>query len=349
MDIFSKIPYNTYRKIDDINEGIVVSTQLSALLNLLTINDSSITKIMLGIGFPLAAICIFNDCNNSVSKTKEIVYIRNLYNEFIKEYNKLNKMFNLNNPNSLFAMFTFLLHNGYLSKDKIFIHDSSNSFDIITNLLGVNVMTGKAVCRHTSFLFKDIINNFGENSSAISVFSSPNLNVFNNTWTNERDEEKYKKFLQETEGKTSIYEALKKLFQNNYYLIDQFDDVEYANHMITGVFKDEKAYFFDPTNDVIAKRMGGFLIDNIGNVMLICKGKTKVYNNKKEKEALKTNIVLPNTTFEEDYVLINDMKKVLRENIDILETFYRQHHELYEEIDNTLSKITKPKSKRLIK
>ena len=344
MNLLSKISYNTYNDLYKFSTDLAITTPLFNIVNRMTINDPTFSIIMLATSLSTATISLFNYFNDSASKTKEIVYIRNLYNNFIKDYNKLNKIFNFNNPNEIFTMFTYLLHNGYLSKNKKFIHDDSNAFDDITDLLGTNVMTGKAVCRHSSFLLKDIFSDMGDKGFVLPVFASCNFNLFYDKIKEDVDAKALADFIAKIEQGNTIYESLKWLLYVKNYLISDIDNIEYSNHMITGVSKDGKTYFLDPTNETISKRIGGCLIDNEGNVSLMCEGNIKTYN-EKEKQ-VRANILLPNTTFEEDFLIINNTEKTCEENIYIFDKFYNEHYELYEEVNNTLSKINKKKIKR---
>lgn len=109
--------------------------------------------------------------------TKDIIKIRELYQEFIKNYNKLNKAFDLSNPIQIYTMFNYLLYKGYLSKDKEFQFSGKQARDI-NCLIGTNVIIGQAVCRHISAMLTDILNDYGIESSQLGVYSiGYNINI----------------------------------------------------------------------------------------------------------------------------------------------------------------------------
>lgn len=108
---------------------------------------------------------------------KDIIKIRELYQEFIKNYNKLNKAFDLSNPIQIYTMFNYLLYKGYLSKDKEFQFSGKQARDI-NCLIGTNVIIGQAVCRHISAMLTDILNDYGIESSQLGVYSiGYNINI----------------------------------------------------------------------------------------------------------------------------------------------------------------------------
>ena len=91
--IYSNINYNTSELISDINLGLILTTfgtgffSLGANLN----NAASLSLMMLSI---LNMIYyIYSEEERLSLHTKDIIEIRKLYNNLIKDYNKLNKIF----------------------------------------------------------------------------------------------------------------------------------------------------------------------------------------------------------------------------------------------------------------
>lgn len=107
--------------------------------------------------------------SNNKYLTKDVKLVRDLYQEFITNYNKLNKLFDLSNPIEIYTMFHYLLYKGYLSVDKNFMFSGKVAKDI-EGLFGVDVIAGKGVCRHISSMLVDILNNYGIESGLLSVY-----------------------------------------------------------------------------------------------------------------------------------------------------------------------------------
>ena len=101
--------------------------------------------------------------------TKDIIEIRKLYNNLIKDYNKLNKIFDFQNPVEIYTLYNKMLYAGYLSKDKKFHFGKDKVKDIMT-IQGTNIINGEAVCRHIAQMLKDIYLDYGITSYDISVF-----------------------------------------------------------------------------------------------------------------------------------------------------------------------------------
>ena len=116
---------------------------------------------------------------NGEVHTKDVSQIRELYSYFINNYNKLNKIFDLNNPVEIYAMFNYLLYKGYLSKNKEFQFYDKETRNL-KGLRGVDVITGKAVCRNISSMLTDILNEYGIQSNLLGVYSKQyivNVNI----------------------------------------------------------------------------------------------------------------------------------------------------------------------------
>ena len=134
--------------------------------------------------------------------------IRESYQEFIKNYNEdINKAFRLSNPLEVYYVFNILLSNGYLSKNKEFHYYDNLIFADVENLLGTEIFSGISVCRHSSAMLSDILNEFGTPACQLGV------NVVNDDISTRR----------------------------------RLNPFAYANHAIVFATQDEKSYFLDPT------------------------------------------------------------------------------------------------------
>lgn len=290
--------------------------------------------------------------------TKDIIKIRELYQEFIKNYNKLNKAFDLSNPIQIYTMFNYLLYKGYLSKDKEFQFSGKQARDI-NCLIGTNVIIGQAVCRHISAMLTDILNDYGIESSQLGVYSiGYNINI------NILDKPKYTKEELINWVRTHIideetYDIVMKLIEklvNEYNqsieisaeVIDEKNPLKriIGNHAITFAFKDGKSYFLDPTQTRIYRMSESdkkLLYDD--ECELIIKPLSSLLLNSNPKNYLKMKAFLasqyPSVSKEEEKLLIEETMKLCNGNSDIFEDFYAENSELYDDISSKVLRIRK--------
>lgn len=114
--ILNSIDYSTYKKIQN-SFGTIGFC--SAIVNIFTeypLLDKSLDML-----YYTSFIAYFSFLlSNAKLHTKDINEIRTLYQQFIKNYNQMNKDFDLKNPIQIHTMFNYLLYEGYLSKGKEF-------------------------------------------------------------------------------------------------------------------------------------------------------------------------------------------------------------------------------------
>lgn len=291
------------------------------------------------LGYILLALNIFppllHFINNSYYKIN-CDKIKHLYQYFIKNYNQLNKIFYLNNPIEIYAMFTYLLDNGYLSKNKNFKYSTKNLNDIY-NLLGTDVINGHGCCRHISSMFCDILNNYGVESCNLCVYLGDSI-VYNND-----------------ELTKLIIDG--KIMPTDFITIisDEVLKNKDANHVITMSIKDNKIYLLDPTNNESYKFNEDdrtlLYTDECNKIPIDLEG--TIYSNRKYVN------FIPNITdsyskllqnkyssisIEEEKNIIKDTIYICSKNLDIFEKFYNENCELYDEISD---KVLKLKNKRL--
>ncbi len=170
------INYDTYQNILD---AIIVANMATC------ITENTIKKFQFSSPFlPIQIVsegiwlyCFFNPEKKYM--TKNVVEINVLYQEFIDNYNKLNKVFELKNPVEIFAMFNFLYSNGYLSQNKSFEAGQIGVKDI-EPIMGTNIFMGKGICRHLSSMFSDILNGYNIQASKLTcyIYTGDGLNKF---------------------------------------------------------------------------------------------------------------------------------------------------------------------------
>ena len=284
--------------------------------------------------------------------TKDITQIKNLYHDFIKNYNKLNHLFDLSDPIQIHTMFNYLLYKGYLSKNNEFQFSKIRLKDI-NCLYGTYVFTGQAFCRHISTMLTDILNDYGIQSNTlcvhyrdydinykIKILETPKYTkeeLVNYAKTHINDEKKYdlvleiiEKLLEENQN---IEISLEKVYEKNLF------KKIIGSHMISYAFKDEKSYFLDPTNNTI------FRISE-SDEKILYDGEYEIeicpINSVFRSSRYSTNRLInqyPNVSKEEEKMMIEETMKLCNENTDIFEKFYTENADLYDEISSKVLKI----------
>lgn len=355
-DFCGLIDYNTYNKIQSIfgfsSAGMALTHDLifSQYPNL---NNSVDTLKYISLAAYLGLAL-----SHGKNYTRDIKQIRVLYNEFITNYNKLNKLFDLNDPIQIHTMFNYLLYKGYLSKDKEFQFSGKQARDI-DYLTGTNVITGKAVCRHISAMLTDILNDYEIESSLLGVYSkSYNINI------NFLDEPKYTKEelinwvrTHITDEKTydfviQLIEMLVDEYNKNIEISSEIVDDKnplirkLGNHAISFAFKDGKSYYLDPTQSRIYRMSEldkNLLYD--GECELPIRFATSLALNHNLKNYFKMKKRLegkyPSVSKEEEKKMVEETMNLCKGNSDIFENFYAENSELYDDISSKVLKIKK--------
>lgn len=292
--------------------------------------------------------------------TKDITQIRELYQEFIKNYNKLNKIFDLNDPIQIYTMFNYLLYKGYLSKGKKFEFSSEQARDI-NGLFGANVITGKGVCRHISAMLINILNESGIEASQLGVYSTSYIISINilaeqkytkeelTTWvqthiTNEQTYSIVMKLIEElVDEKGQSIELSTKMIEDKNILKRKV-----GNHAITFSFKDGKSYYLDPTQTRIyrvSENDKNVLYDDEYDRVSIKLLSSIVLNNFKDylKMREKLSQQYLGVTREEEKQMIEQTITDCESNMDIFEQFYSENCDLYSDISSKVLKIKKRK------
>ncbi len=351
-ELCEKINYNTYTDIQHLIIGTELGLSLSRRIIPMDINISSgmaIASAALGFAFFLSIY------SHGKSYTKDISEIRSLYNEFINNYKKLNRNFDLNNPIEIYTMFNYLLYKGYLSKNKEF-NFSKKGVREVYGLSGINILNGTGVCRHISEMLDDILNSEGINSKQLTVHSGDyiiNVDILKeNKYTREElthylkkhsmDEDTYKM------GMLLIEKLVDEMHQNIEISFKSKKDKNiltrtFGNHAITFAVYDDKAYFLDPTQSRIYRMSDtnrNTLCDVYGDVPI--KLKTSIINDSlKNYKMLKENLSKPSIPLEEEQQLVEETKNICENNTDIFEHFYKNNSELYDEVSNKVLKLRK--------
>ena len=354
--ICNKINYSTYSKIQNSFASIGF---WSAISNIFTEQYPTLNN-SLDMAWGISLVAYFGLLlSNAKLHTKDMNEIRTLYQQFIKNYNQMNTEFRLNNPIQICTMFSYLLYEGYLSKDKEFQFSGAEARDI-SAISGTNIIMGKGVCRHISSMFKDILNDYGIEAYNLGCYCRTyNVNI------NILEHQKYSYVELKEWVKKHIIDERTNLFLNA--LIEEMEKQEkYAefsykqeedknpirkmigNHVICFSSFEGNDYYLDPTQTRIYRLNSDSktLFDNEEDSNMKIKiTPSLLSNNSKELIEMKNRLLnsKPSISIEEEQELVLETKKLCEQNIDVFEKFYNDNSEIYDEITNRLVKIKKNK------
>ena len=250
--------------------------------------------------------------------TKEALEAKKIYDEIIKNYNLLNGIFSLNDPVAIYAMFSYALHNGYLSLNKKYTSNPKYVMDL-PNANGIGVVTNNNLERHNAFMFSDVLRKSGIYSNVLGVTFSDDL------------------FLSLEDMVSFATVGI----DNESFSKEDFDISQVFNcsmkHVLTYALSDGKQYFFDPTLRTIFKpsETEPFTLLKENAQVDIDMPFTKKLISKKEYLELKKELSrqMQNTSIQSDNKIIYNTNLLCNNNRDIFEKFYYDNEELYEEID----------------
>lgn len=345
--IFENMSYNTYNTIYNISYAIsilgCVNPFVRAIIDLPALEALVSSYIVLTQGYWATASII-----NGEKYTKEIKNIENMYNNLINNYTVLNNNFELKNPVEIYSMYNYMLYKGYLSKDGEF-NFGTNDIKDIRSLLGVNVITGKAVCRHIASMLNDIYRKLDLNAYPLTAYLNEvdslnflledmltSLETQLKSSTNEKEKKEIIELINETkEYKNTLKSKFEFLKRKN------------ANHLINLVSYNDTGYILDPTNIHIYKKDPKItdVNEDILKSYLISDDQTiiKLTKDRGDYEEKRKILLLPNSDTETDEKMIEQTRTLCFNNKDLLEQFQKENNELYNEINNELVKIKKRK------
>ncbi len=353
--IYNNIDYNTYENIRKLFYR--TGAGLCIVDNVFTFNNPILGFSITSLAIFLNTYALIMNYSGKKYSTKDIIEIKKLYNEFLKNYKELNSAFDLNDPIQIYTMYEYLLNNGYLSINKSHVFDNIEPRDIIP-ILGANVMTGKSVCRHNAANFNDILRECGIESSILTVCSrTPQVSV---SFINEEDSikflEYYRNLLNNYGDNNETQESIINILMNanesgikiDIDTTSKKENIFYettGNHAITFAHKDGINYFMDPTQKRIynIRDDNKTLYDKIGESGII---PFSLIANKKEFKLMreKINSKFPVLSEEEINSFKTNTLDVCKGNLDILESFYNDNKEIYGEINDKILNI-KPRGK----
>ena len=353
---------------------------ISKLRGLYNYNDGLKVKIAYLSSFPVATVVSFLsnnpytdngiwllhlflmllDISNSFGKDadfKDIKKIRKIYDEVLKNYTKLNKDFELENPVELYVLFTYMLQNGYLSKEHQFEEKYKDTYDI-NSIHAANVLNGKVCCRHIAVMFKDILKLYGMDSNILLVTCNgvkaeiSILNAKMNCLIEEKDEAEQEGSLEQLSWLNSEIIRIKEQLRSK--LIDleeetkkvrELTEIGKSNHVITMAEFNNNCYLLDPSQfRTYRTEDGKSLFDKIEDNIFInynMENLYKLFDEDTKIELIKKKILLPGISREKELEYMDNTLDLCDKNQDTLERFYKENHEAYEEISDKLLRLNK--------
>lgn len=279
---------------------------------------------LLSSGLTLLSIKVKSNFENNIYLSKDVYPIYIIYQQVLQNYNKLNKEFGLTNPVELCTLLNYCVYGGYLSKNHVFTFEKQTTKDI-KSVYGANILAGNGVCRHIASLFKDIldINNFNNDLICVSNLKREEIELLK------------KKLDYLLNSKSSSDEQITELMKKLEIEEQEYKGcLKHPNHLINFISNDTNSWFLDPTQDALLYRFNDdkkyLSYKYCDTVKIFSKEGRKYFKN--DLKNYNKNKFLPCIS-DEEYERFN--KQVLRycdDNQDILEKFYNENKEAYEEV-----------------
>lgn len=246
------------------------------------------------------------------------------YTELLNKMSYLARKLNMENSLELSILYSYLLWNGYLSKNKDYVFSSADK-KYITGLFFTDIMDGRGVCLNNSEMLKDFLKVTGYTSSVMQSYYNDTATRNYKIGINIRNDE--------PEEKLSV---LKKFLKKD------------ANHVFNLIEEDNKLYIFDPTNLSLHK-----IINQYKSSLINGKGDFKLYPyqsymncaNIKEVELLDkflTTDYYSSPFIKGDLISIAEINlEIIRNSRSLLEDFFIEAYPYIIGISEEKSKILK--------
>lgn len=169
------------------------------------------------------------EIENNRKKYSDIMYS---YNSILQNMTILSKELNLENSLELCLLFSYLLWNGYLSKNKEYVF-SDKEIKRIQGLFFADIINGRGVCLNNSEMLKDFLNLNEYTSSMLMNHYNPLAKInYRIDLTRKKDDKKELLII------TLIEELIRR---------------RKANHVYNLIEDNNKLYIFDSTNMLMQK------------------------------------------------------------------------------------------------
>ena len=268
---------------------------------------------------------IANDMYFLIKKNKstcsEILYY---YNNIIHNISVLSEELDLKKSLELCMLYSHLLWNGYLSKNKEYKF-SSNGIKRIPGLFFADIIEGKGVCLSNSHMLKDLLVSNEYNSVLLethyNLLSKNNYNI----------------------DITSTSEEVEKRILT---IAEEIIKYRKANHVFNLIEDNNNMYIFDSTNLTIHK-----IIDKYHTELITGKGSFKIfpYQSYMLAETKKETELLDKLITSEDYdflytkfdiiAAVEVCLEIIKNNLPLIEEFYIEMKQNITEISKEVNKI----------
>lgn len=254
------------------------------------------------------------------------------YNEIEQKYSSLltymvtlSKELNLENSLELCILYTYLLWNGYLSKDKKF-EFNSKGIQRLEGLYYADIMSGSGVCLNISDMLKDFLLQSNYQSAMMMNHYNKNTQI------------DYRIDIQKKLGEEEITGYRK--------ILSEVRLARKANHVFNLIEDNDGIYIFDATNLMLHSIINPYmsnLINGNGKYKLFPYSSYMLSCTKCERELLDELLTTcdyncPYT--KEDLIAISEVNiELLCSSFHLLEDFYKEVHTNIEAISNEMEKI----------
>lgn len=267
----------------------------------------------------LATICTSNKKDEILlEKIDEYNIVHNNYKNILQKTKQLANELNLTDSLEIANLYTYLLWNGYFSKNKELYYQMDKRINLSNNY-SFDIMNSRGVCLNFSSMLTDLINEFDYNAASI-------MNKF---------EVKTRKYTPNINRKITKPSVSKKLLM---HILGPISN-KIGNHAFTLIEENGQMYIYDPTNLLVLNINDKFKCTDIcGNESAIIKPYLSYFLNKNEKSEMaldKLNIFqafVPAfnemnyiktwennlVCFNDNINLLNDFHKEINENIEII-------------------------------
>ncbi len=312
--LYSKINYETYEQLRVLSlSGVAGGSLLANLVSEGHLSNSLIDLIILSSTYSFLELTLSKGQNY----TKDVQEIRYLYDYFIDNYLNLNHSLGLENPIQIQTLYDYLLFNGYLSRNHTF---AFTDFETIknTDLSGVSILMGKGDSRNIANNFCDILNRLNIKTALLNCYI-PNYYEYNN---GSKFEDFLAKLSDKVVGNNTI--CLVDDDQYNYYL-------DPANCKFYKLDRSNRKRIFnyaDPSDFIIPKKKSLLPLNGIKTTLTMQDHVLGYY---------------PSMSSQDAHLFVDRTLKLCNQNRPVFDHFYDENHNLYEEINKKVLKMTKSK------
>ena len=284
---------------------------------------------------------------NTFRDSKEFLMTSKLYNSIVRDYLKLNSSLELNSPIEISSGFSYAYKNGYLSKEHHYKYITKNINENMS-LLGATIMTGGGCCRHSSSFLNEVFKKL--HIKSYRVYTGMNTKRYKTHYVlkdNIRDHKALKELLFLLRSDLDS-ETLEQIINEKYSgLVKRITTSSWkypkhnipTNHVINVVVYKGKVYYVDSTNDTFYNysQYDDLLIsdEDFQNIIKFDD------NNNYIKKKLSSILKLSQTSQEDNMKLFNKTRIICEDNKDLFENFYREHKDVYEEVNDKIKILKK--------